>query len=187
MIALGLDLSLTGTGWATLDTDTGKLSAGTIHSTNKGMDAITEYRLNRVVDEIAAIAPDADLTCIEDLAHGAIGGKKSERAALYWMTRVRLHRRGMAFAAVNVAHLKIYATGTSRAANKTVMQSAIQGRVGMDRCPEFADDNQVDAAWLALLAADRLGCPLVPMPQVSRAVLDRIAWPDLLSDDAEAS
>jgi Holliday junction resolvasome RuvABC endonuclease subunit len=177
MITLGLDLSLTATGWSVVDTTRRTIGADTI-ATKPGVPM--EQRLTRIVDALPAVA---DLVAVEDIAHGAIGGSKSERAALYWMTRVKMWRLGIPVAPVNVAHVKIYATGRGAKVEKTAMVDSLMRRLGVDRCPEFEDDNQVDSAWLALMAADRLGEPLMAMPVVHRAVLAKVKWPDLLSDD----
>lgn len=175
MIALGLDLSLTATGWAIVDTDRGTLAVETI-PTKPGP---TEPRLQFIVNELPCVA---HLACVEDIAHGAVGGSKSERAALYWLVRLKLWKLQVPVAPVNVAHVKMYATGKGSKVEKAAMIDALMRRLGVDRCPEFQDDNQVDAAWLALMAAARLGSPLVDLPAGQRQVLDRVKWPALMSD-----
>jgi Holliday junction resolvasome RuvABC endonuclease subunit len=168
MIALGLDLSLTGTGWAVVDTDRRTTRVGTI-STVPGPP---EPRLTYILDEIptAGVA----LAAVEAFLPGVTGGKS-----------VKLWRAGIPFALVHVSRVKKYATGAG-GANKTQIQDALIRRLGLDECPRFADDNQADAFVLALMAADRLGEPLVAMPASHREVMGKVEWPDLLSDDLAA-
>jgi Holliday junction resolvasome RuvABC endonuclease subunit len=179
MIALGLDLSLTGTGWAVVDTDRRTTRVGTI-STVPGPP---EPRLTYILDEIptAGVA----LAAVEAFLPGVTGGKSVERGALHLMTRIKLWRAGIPFALVHVSRVKKYATGAG-GANKTQIQDALIRRLGLDECPRFADDNQADAFVLALMAADRLGEPLVAMPASHREVMGKVEWPDLLSDDLAA-
>jgi hypothetical protein len=44
---------------------------------------------------------------------------------------------------------------------------------------DVKDDNEADALWLAAMAADHYGCPLVAMPQAHRAALEAVTWPAL--------
>jgi crossover junction endodeoxyribonuclease RuvC len=174
MITLGLDISLTGTGWSAINTDTGMIATETI-STKPG-DTLTRIRF--ILDEIPHTA---DLACIEQPSYASAGGQAHERAGLWWMVMDKLARAGVPVAVVAPKTLKLFATGAGTA-TKTQMSDHLRKRLG-DRCPDVEDDNQVDACWLAMAAAVRLGVPLVALPGVQLRALDKVSWPDLPSDD----
>jgi crossover junction endodeoxyribonuclease RuvC len=178
--ALGLDLSLAATGWAAVDTDTGRIHAETI-ATKPG-DALP--RMRYVLSQIPHLQYPTEapaLVCMEAPSYGSGGGQAHERAGLWWMVRDQIDRIGAPFALVPPKSLKLYATGAGTA-SKTQMTMALSKRLG-ERCPDVEDDNCVDAAWLALAAAHRLGSPVVTLPAAQVAALDRVKWPELLSDD----
>lgn len=166
---VALDLSLTATGCAGIPSVDEHVSLRNITSPFKGVE-----RLCDLLDLVLAFVEfhDPVLAAIEDLppiranAIGALG-------MLHGAVRVALHRSGIGMAFVPPASLKKYATGRGNA-TKPDMRMALYQRAGLD----LRDDNQVDAWWLAAMAADAAGVPLVQVPAVQRAALEKVVWPE---------
>jgi Holliday junction resolvasome RuvABC endonuclease subunit len=167
---VALDLSLTATGSATLiEASNDHTALRTFSSPAKGVD-----RLCNILDQILSVVEHADprIVVMEDLppiranAIGALG-------MLHGAVRVALHRSGIGMAFVPPASLKKYATGRGNA-TKPDMRMALYQRAGLD----LRDDNQVDAWWLAAMAADAAGVPLVSVPAAQRAALEKVEWPE---------
>lgn len=170
--AIGLDLSLTGSGIAS--------SAGWCEKVGaKGVTTMTlDERLavvNRLADSIIGLARNADLVLIELPAFSRAGGGVLERSALWWLVVRMLRRRGIPVAEVFNQHRMRYATGKGRADKGAIVDAVSR------RWPQFetgGDDNLADSAVLAAMGADRLGVPLAPMPATHRKALDGVRWPD---------
>jgi Holliday junction resolvasome RuvABC endonuclease subunit len=166
---MALDLSLTATGCAGVPSVDEPVSLRTVSSSFTGVE-----RLCDLLDLVLAFVEfhDPVLVAIEDLppiranAIGALG-------MLHGAVRVALHRSGIDLAFVPPASLKKYATGRGNA-TKPDMRMALYQRAGLD----LRDDNQVDAWWLAAMAADAAGVPLVTVPAAQRAALEKVVWPE---------
>lgn len=161
---LALDLSVAATGMCLPDGTTTTI-------TTRAKDG--DRRLVTITDRVMrAVLPGIDLALIEGpvvrsaaavsigMVHGAV--------------RELLIRHHVPYAVITPATLKSYATGRGNA-DKTAMAIAALKRA--DR--EFADDNQVDAAWLRWAALDWYGQPEFTVPKAQRDRLDKVAWPDL--------
>jgi Holliday junction resolvasome RuvABC endonuclease subunit len=75
-------------------------------------------------------------------------------------------------ARIGLEQVKGYATGKGNA-GKREMVSAARRQLGV----AAGDDNQADALWLAAMALEHYGAPLVTLPARQRAVADRVTWP----------
>jgi Holliday junction resolvasome RuvABC endonuclease subunit len=160
---VGLDLSITATGWCGADgaVETWKLPA------KRG-----DGRLREIYNLVRSWRLMADVVCIEDLpthAHGA-----GITGMVHGVTRLALRQDDVPYVLVPPASLKKYATGKGNA-GKPEMAVALYKRTGL----ELGDDNQVDAAWLRLMALDGCGHPEVDMPATHRVALEKITWPSL--------
>jgi Holliday junction resolvasome RuvABC endonuclease subunit len=154
---VGLDLSMTATG--VVDA-TGK--ATTIKPTQKG-----DERLVYIAALTAVASRDANLVAIEDLpthAHSA-----GITGMVHGAARLVLLNQGIRYVLITPATLKKYATGRGNA-GKPEMAVALFKRAGL----ELADDNQVDAWWLRAAGHELLGEPLIPMPSLQVAALDKV-------------
>lgn len=177
MNILGLDLSLTATGLATVDH--GILTAAwTFKGSSSGLN-----RLRGIVAEVYAQARDtkADLVVLEGPAYGAQAGQQGhhERAGLWWLVYDRLDRNGYPVVVVPPKSLKKYAAGKGNASKEDVLVAAVR------RLPEFdGDNNAADAAWLAVMAADHRGEPVIEMPAANREAIKGVAWPELAGRQA---
>lgn len=98
----------------------------------------------------------------------AMAGLPGERTTLFYLLLGAIESAGVPCVIVQNTTLKRYATGKGNA-NKAAMLEAL-----VRRAPEWetkGNDNLVDAAWLAMLAADMIGSPVVDLPAINRAAL----------------
>lgn len=169
MRVLGLDLSLTSTGVATIDED--GLSAWVFKPSGEGL-----HRLRSAVAELAYWGRDIDLAVIEGPSYGSAPGQRGhhERAGLWWMVRDVLDKRDVRVAIAPPKNLKLYATGKGNASKDMVLVAAAK------RFPEWEGGNDAaDAAWLAAMGAHHLGRPFVNLTVTGRAALDGVQWPEV--------
>lgn len=155
---LALDLSITATGMCHPDGTTTTIKT-------KATDG--DRRLQHIVDQVG-------LVVMEEAPPGLKGSAIKAIHMVHGAVRLRLIDFSTPYIAVNPTTLKGYATGNTRA-DKTAMAMAAYKRTGR----EFADDNQVDAAWLRWAALDWYGRPEFTVPQAQRDRLAKVTWPDL--------
>lgn len=161
---LALDLSISATGICLPD---GHTETITTHP-KEG-----DRRLVVIADRIMrAVLAGIDLAVIEgpvvrSAAAVTIG-------MVHGIVRELLIRHHVPYAVIPPATLKAYATGKGNA-DKTAMTLAAYKRSGR----EFADDNQVDAAWLRWAGLDWYGTPEFAMPKAQRDRLTKVEWPTL--------
>ncbi|MFJ3037766.1 Holliday junction endonuclease [Streptomyces tendae] len=159
---LGLDLSITATGFALPDGST-----GTFKGPWKG-----DWRLVAIKTAVAGHADSIDLAVIEDLpTHAKAAGITG---MVHGAVRAVLLEAGVPYALVTPATLKAYATGKGNA-DKTAMAIAALKRAGR----EFGDDNQCDAWWLRAAGLDWYGAAEFTVPQAQRDRLAKVTWPEL--------
>lgn len=166
---VGIDLSLTTTGFAT---DMRRWAfARTVD-----LDVLTSIRVMRQMVTQACTRSGAPLVVIEDLPPARVHALK-ELAMLHGVVRVALDdlvHSGSIRGVVKVppASLKRYATGRGNASKAEVLVAAVTrlGYMG-------ADHNVADAMWLHAMGRDLLGDPVVEMPAAHRRALDAIDWP----------
>lgn len=168
MNVTGLDLSLGHTGVAD--------AAGTVTLTTRslGMERLVELR-ERVLVRVRV--GEADLVAIEGYSMGTARQNSHAHALgeLGGVIRLVLWEVGIPYVDIPPAVLKKYATGKGNA-NKGMVLEAASKRSGLDF---GGDDNRADAWWLRALALDAYGEPVVKMPEVNRAALKSVTWPDL--------
>lgn len=169
MRLLALDLSLTGSGWATsLD------EYGTHSTTTKGVERLHELYL-WLMDLTWSDTRDdlgVDLALIEGYAYGK-GNQAHQVGEWGGVARFTLYRIGLPFVEVPPAVLKKFATGKGNAP-KPDMRMELYKRSGLD----VADDNAVDALWLLALGRELVGDPLWDMPKANREVLAKVELPE---------
>jgi crossover junction endodeoxyribonuclease RuvC len=156
---LGLDLSLSCTGWATA-TETGTIKP---KATLRGLDRLRWIARNCFLE---AANPNADLIAIEGPAPSKSMGHVHERGGLWWMVVNDLDTDGFRIVVVGPTTLKKYATGRGNAGKDEVLLAAAR------RFPWFKGGNdEADALWLAAIAAELSGQPIVTMPAANRVDL----------------
>lgn len=192
MIIVGLDLSLTGSGVAVLDT----ASRGWIvalersrpeariptpgrspraRTVDKGISAVWDRgnRIAALADRILALLPQRiDLAVIEGPSHASTGGQPHERGGLWWAVATDLLRRGVPLAEVAPRQRALYATGRGDAAKASVVADSV---------PRYElgtrNDNIVDAVLLAAMGARALGEPVDDLTEPHTLALRHVAWP----------
>ncbi len=162
---LGVDLSITCTGLA------GPGWTDTIRPPKK---ACIHDRMDVVVGTLTdRFLTGVDLVVVEGLAMAAHDTNR-QIAGLNWIVRRELWKRRVPFASVPPMTLKAFATGKGNS-DKAAMVLATARRF-----PDFAGgEDESDAVWLMAAGREWLGAPVVELPQVQRAVLAKVEWPDL--------
>lgn len=166
---LALDLSLTATGVAK--------PAGMLDTIKPSSKGSLDYRIASLVDEILARVEtgDPDLVVIEELVNNPRAANNvAALAMIHGALRNRFYHDRVRYTTVAPASLKKYATGKGNA-KKPDMRMELYKRTGRD-CD---DDNQVDAAWLRLMALDAYGYAEVELPKLQRESLVKVFWPEL--------
>lgn len=174
-VVIGLDLSLTASGYA--GPDGTKLIRSVGH---KGDTLIQRAaRLARVRDEIfeALDGWEPDLVVIEGPSMGQARGSSGsvhDRSGLWWHIVARTCEVGWPVTEVPPATLKKYITGKGTTAKNPVSMHLLK-RFGV----EIEDDNEADAFGLRALGLDLLGHPLATLPVVNREALEKLPRPVL--------
>ncbi|MEV3857777.1 hypothetical protein AB0J38_26060 [Streptomyces sp. NPDC050095] len=165
----GLDISLTGTGIATLGGTTRVPTTGrrrdTIVQRHARMDLITRTVLTEV--------GDVDLAVVEGPSHHSVGGSVWDRGGLWWLIVAALVRRDIPIAVVPPMSRAKYATGKGNS-RKTAVLDAAQKRYGAI----LPTDDEADALILRAMGLHWLEQPLAEVPDGHRAALSGVQWPD---------
>lgn len=166
---LGLDLSLTATGWAIITTS-GLSDVGTFGDDTTDHIALRLRRWAGHLNHVIPYSRNVHIV-IEDLPrtvkHG--GPALGMVHAMFWKT---LGERSIPYEAVTTVPpttLKMYATGKGNASKSLVLVEAVK-RLGYDG----HDDNEADALWLADLGARLDGVYRNPMPAAHLKALDKL-------------
>lgn len=172
-VILGLDLSLTATGWATIHPD-GTTHTGTIPDIGSGAhiaDRLDTWgrHLSYIIRDACDAAADRRISIyVEDLAGNQRGAFELGMVhATFWSELTTEIRRRTTM--VNASTLKTYATGKGNASKALVLVEAVK-RLGY----EGYDDNEADALWIADLGARLAGYKRPPLPASHLRALDKI-------------
>ncbi|MFF7485589.1 hypothetical protein ACFZBC_08835 [Streptomyces luteogriseus] len=165
----GLDVSLTGTGVATLGGTT------LIPSTGRRKDTIVQRRtrLKGIADQVLTAVGVVDLAVIEGPSHHSVGGSVWDRGGLWWLIVDGLCARDIPVAVMPPMSRAKYATGNGGSRKAAVMEAA-QRRYGA----VLDNDNEADALVLRAAGLDWLGVPLAEVPDGHRAALAGCQWPE---------
>lgn len=179
----GVDLSLTSTGVAILDTVTRVVTLHTITSrptkpkdaTSSVHDRVTRLRgiwtalcLNGPLDD------ELDLAVIEAPSYGSSNGGKHERSGLWWAVATAMYETVGAVAEVSPSQRMKYATGSGAADKDKVLAAVIRRYVDV----EVSGNDTADALVLAAMGARYLGEPYEPdLPLTHLAAMDKVDWP----------
>jgi len=165
-IVLGLDLSLTATGYARGD------QYGVLHPP-KAVGLGVE-RLDWTLREVLELAQGVELVAIEGYSFGSHASQSRAIGELGGLIRWGLWRKEVRYVEIPPSNVKKYATGKGNAGKPEMLAAAIR-RLDL----ETTDDNVIDATWLRLMALDHYGFSPVEMPQLNREALDKVKWPRL--------
>jgi crossover junction endodeoxyribonuclease RuvC len=177
---VGLDLSLTSTGVATI-LDPGRIEVEQLRTT-----AVGYARFDYLVERIGKAVRGATLVVIEGPAYGvpaAQAGKAHERAGLWHYVAFDLWFHGTPVAVVSPSGRAKYATGTARS-NKVAVLSEMRRRFPTLLIP---GDDAADALALAAMGARHLGFPVdhvepdsdadVKVERARTAAFNAVRWP----------
>lgn len=167
----GLDISLTGTGIATLGGTTRVPTKGRRKDSIADRHARLKHITGRVLDEVGIV----DLAVVEGPAHGAghMAGHH-DLSGLWWRIVGALSDRGIPVAVVPPMTRAKYATGKGNS-RKAVVLDAARHRYGAI----LPSDDEADALVLRAMGLHHLGQPLAEVPDGHRAALAGCQWPDL--------
>lgn len=177
MRAVGIDLSLAGTGLASVETtNTGlEYRHTTIKSTGHTSDTLRQRRerLFGIVAAVSRYAMNADLVIVEGPSFMSKGGSNWDRAGLWWgvVDMLMLDQHTVAIAPPTV--VKKFAAGKGSADKPAVAVGV--ARLWGEGC-QCANDNEWDALALATMGAQRLGIDGVPTRAHHAATLESVAW-----------
>lgn len=164
MITVGLDLSLTHTGYAIVQDNRVVISSGVIKSKPSGDKPIDETKrivkiaedaLQRIDDSLPH--EDPALVVIEGLAFMAQGTSLVQLAGLNYLTRILLVEFKWPFMIVAPTTLKKFITGSGKG-DKDMMLMSVYKNYGF----EAMDNNECDAYALAVCGLAVLGAPIRP-------------------------
>jgi len=160
MRIVGLDLSLSATGVALLDTERGTLRTTTIATgTRKGHD-----RMNFIIGTMRQLTAGVEVAAIEGPSYGSKSQSQRghhERAGLWWITAHMLWVNKIEYAVIPPSNRAMYATGNGLAKKELVLRD-VRDRYG-NLC-HAANDNEADALILSVMLAHKFGRPLVELP-----------------------
>ena len=181
--AVGLDLSLTGSGVAVISLHTGQVALGLVETkgTAKARLDQTLDRLQVALAGIAAYVPaERSVIVIEAPSLGSQNGKSHERAGLWWRTAGLLHSRGHIVTQAYPRTRAKYAAGhlpvknTRKGPDKNEVVAALAAE---HPHLHLSNDNIADAFALACIGARHLGAPIdSSTPQRVQATA-AVRWP----------
>ncbi|SEO82997.1 hypothetical protein [Actinacidiphila rubida] len=176
-LVIGLDIAIgttgvAGHGW----TDHVHANAATLHG-----------RFQQQLDGITTFIRSADYVVIEGPAFSKARLMGMDQlAAMRWMVRHELWKRGIPYAVVPPDNRTIYATGRARWKDETgkkLTPAQVKGKVRDNvharygvLCEGRWRYDEADAYVLLAMGFDRLGCPLAEVPTTHSRSLDGCDW-----------
>ena len=173
---VGLDLSLTATGLADLDIDSGTFTnVDTYGTKGKRGDKYAQRgtRLQTMADHITTWATagvyDPDLVVVEGPSLGSKAGSQFDRSGLWWLIVTTLLCEDIPVLVVPPKTRAKYATGNGNSGKDVVVAHVVEqyGHLYRDR---IKNDNEADAIVLAAMGARYLGHTIdddLPLTNVS--------------------
>ncbi len=149
MIALGIDLSLTGTGLSVVEGDRLLFSECYKPKNKSGPTRLIEIR-HKVSETIDKYQPE--LICIEGYSFGSRGRAVFQTGELGGLIRVLLHKTGIKWLEITPSQVKKFAAGVGNCGKDIIMQQVYK-RWGM----EFKTSDEADAFILAKIGTILLG------------------------------
>ncbi|MGW8565681.1 hypothetical protein [Isoptericola sp. NPDC055881] len=178
MKIVGLDLSLTSTGIASVVPDAVQPALGDRFRTKPAGDDLRARarRLHEIRDAVRDwTRTRTDLAVVEGLAFSSRSGQATERAGLWWLVVHDLLVRDIPVAVVTPTARAKYATGKGNAGKDEVLAAVVR------RYPdvETRGNDEADALVLAAMGARALGHPIDDLPKTHTDAMAKVAWPEL--------
>jgi len=191
--AIGLDISLTSTGYADVQSIGREYSlTSTAFKTipaNENPSLLDRHNRARTIEDdiIRRIfaGPVPDLVAVEAPSYGSKFGDPHDRSGLWWGIVDRCLRAGLLVVEISPSQVKMYATGSGSGRGATKVTKAMVVAAVNDRY-EFgpirlrvSDHDQADAIVLAALAARLAGHPIDPhIPPANLRAITNIRLPE---------
>lgn len=179
---VGLDLSLTSTGWARLDD--GGVEVGRIKSKGAQGASLADRagRLAEIADQVMEVVTDscawnADLVLVEAPAQNQTTGHHHDRSGLWWLVVGLVMDLGRPVVEVSPTSLKKYATGKGNAGKDQVLAAVVRRYADVD----VAGNDEADALVLAAMGARHMGCPIDDMPALNLTAMGGVRWPAVVA------
>lgn len=175
MKVLGLDLSLTSSGVAVVESGTGVIHTESIKTRGTQKDTLRErherhsYILTRILEIIEEFSPD--YVVVEGPAYASSVGKLHDRSGLWWIVVHTVMNDGYKISEVPPTNRAMYVTGKGRAP-KDVVVSAVAEHMST----EVKTDDEADAIVLACMALRSLGKPTDSTPETNWISLKKVDW-----------
>jgi crossover junction endodeoxyribonuclease RuvC len=145
-VIVGLDLSLTGTGWSQYEVATKELRSGVIASKLKGM-----ARLNEIALAVDKLVDDQCEIYIENYGFGS-KGQVVYQGELGGIIKYNLWKRNIKYHLVPPSVAKKFLTGKGNCDKSLILKELLKKyKIDVD------DDNQADATVLGLIGRARHG------------------------------
>lgn len=174
-LSLGIDLSLTGTGWAIVRPNRA-VECGLVKSSGKRGDSLVQRfdRLKGILESLKFTIQDDTVVVIEQPSYSSVGGSHHDRSGLWWMVVNYYLGLGYGVAEVPPATLKKFATGKGNASKDEVLAATIR------RYPEVlvTDNNVADAVNLAAMGARWRGFSQEADTLKIGEAMAAVRWPD---------
>jgi len=143
---VGIDLSLTATGFLVLDSNGGVVHQEIISTNSK---QLIEDRISYITNKILSSLRREDRIFIEGLSFGSQGNSLMELAGLHYYLRTHLKQKGFTFKVISPSSLKKFMTGKGNCKKDLVLLNVYK-KFGV----EFCDSNLADAYVLARMALE---------------------------------
>lgn len=173
MITVGIDTSLTHTGYVIIQDDGKVLSSGVIKSKPSGDKPIHEaLRIKKIAEDILERIDETlpnvnpDMVAIEGLAYLASGTSLTQLSGLNYLVRILLAEFKWPFLIVFPTTLKKFITSSGKG-DKDMMMLHVFKNYGF----EASDNNENDGYALAACAMALMGKPLIKMNKPQEEVL----------------
>lgn len=190
MTAVGIDLSLTSTGLASVQRS-GRIEIHNVQSVGKKDDTLYQRneRLCSIANEVVdwargATAPArsvnaAHLVAIEAPSYGSRFGSAHDRSGLWWLVVAALRADGLNVVMVPPQVRAKYGSGAGNSKKDVVFAHVVEQYTDLLGKP-IPNDDVADAIVLAAMAARHLGFPLEPaigFGENNLAAMGGVAWP----------
>lgn len=180
--AVGIDLSLTSTGLASVNSR-GEIDWDNVKTKGKRGDTLDTKveRMTRIMSDIRSfvLSGPCDLAVIEAPSYGSSFGNPHERGGLWWAVVSLLTAEGIPVATVSPQGRAKYATGSGRSQKDVVLAHAIHRYADIVHGGRIVNDDVADAIVLASMGARHLGFPVErdEMDETNLAAMGGASWP----------
>jgi len=197
MRVVGLDLSMTSTGYAeccgqqfataTIQTERARTPKGKQPSLVERHDRLQVVE-DRIITRIYRHTPAPDLVVVEGPSYASTGFMQHDISGNWWRVVGRLHQAGLRVVEVTPTQVKKYATGSGATRGKTKVEKwmvveAVNARYELGPIQLTRGQNdQADAVILAAIGCRILGHPVDPhISTLNLKVLTEIRLPEGLT------